>query len=140
MNHIKYKSGYKYQLDELFEIDTGFIGKPHRSSFLSFYGFGKLVIHEGYAWDGSSWSLDNKKSMPASVVHDALYQLMRMGYIDPEIYRDKADLLYQRMCVDAKMCKWWAWLRYKALVWFGGAASDPDNRRPIIIVSWGDHD
>jgi len=134
---IRYKSGYKYQLDEYYEIQTGITGYSARTSFLSLYKTGRLGIEKGYAWDGSSWSLDNKKSMPASVVHDGLYQLMRMGKmgnLQGAKNRDQADRLFQQMCVHAGMWKWWAWIRYKALVRFGGAASDPENKRPVITA------
>ena len=39
---------------------------------------GLLTINKGYAWDGPSGpTIDTKSFMRGSLVHDALYQLMR---------------------------------------------------------------
>ena len=131
---IAYKSGYKYQLAKDYRVYIGIHpGKPIETKFISLSNDGYLTIRAGYAWDGSSWSIDNKKSMPASLVHDALYQLMRQGLLDLE-NRNQVDMLYRSMCVDAGMWEWWASIRYKALVKFGGSASDPENKKPIIIA------
>ena len=76
---MEYRKGYKYQLAELFEIDTPIT--PSRSltnEFIVLLPSGKLTISKGYAWDGPSgptWDTDN--SMTPSLVHDAFAQLMR---------------------------------------------------------------
>ena len=96
---IYYKSGFKYQLDRHYVhqlklnpnvvIDTKYISIDKN---------GLLIILEGYAWDGASGpTYDSKNSMRASLVHDALYQLMRMGLLVSG-YRDEADNEFYDMC------------------------------------------
>ncbi len=89
---------------------------------------GMLIIKAGYAWDGSSvpfkqltkfiWNSD-KGSMNASLVHDALCQLMRIGFISTG-FKLLADELYRDLCLtgDAdgnKLSRWNANLRFKGL-------------------------
>jgi len=130
---VKYKSGYKYQLAEYYQIMTGIKGFSARYSFLSLYKTGRLGIEEGYAWDGPSGpAIDTRNFMRGSLVHDALYQLMRRGRMDAKTSREQADRLLQKMCIEDGMWRIRAWWVYKSLRWFGGAASDPENQRPVI--------
>lgn len=57
---------------------------------------GVLTVVRGYQWDGPSGpAFDTPDFMRASLVHDALYQLMREGRL-PLYHRDMADnLLWQ---------------------------------------------
>ncbi len=70
--------------------------------------------------------------MRGSLVHDALYQLMREGELDYETYREPADRLLQSMCKEDGMSSIRAWWVYKGLRIGGDPAADPDNRRPIV--------
>ena len=64
-----------------------------------------LLIKEGYAWDGASGpTIDTPSSMRGSLVHDALYQLMRLGLIS-ENNRDYADSLLKKICLEDGMNK-----------------------------------
>jgi len=76
---ISYRSGYKYQLAEDFHIQT-FIKPENKvnNQFISLDKKGNLVVKSGYAWDGVSGPvIDTSNNLRASLVHDALYQLMR---------------------------------------------------------------
>lgn len=88
----------------------------------------ELIIRKYYAWDGSTipaknlfrifgWNSD-KFCKIASLVHDALYQLMRAELLDRE-YKDYADQLYRDLCIKGGMSNWQANLRYWALKKFG---------------------
>ena len=76
---MKYRKGYKYQLadDYTIQIDT----KPPEeieTQFISLSIDGLLTIKDGYAWDGPSGpTIDTPNFMTPSLVHDAIYQLMR---------------------------------------------------------------
>ena len=56
-----------------------------------------LVIKDGYAWDGASGpTVDTPATMYPALVHDALYQLMRLGII-PTGARKEADKLFLKI-------------------------------------------
>lgn len=85
---MKYRKGYKYQLaeDEVFQTSLrGYFGVQTKRIQLS--AVGVLTVREGYAWDGTSGPvIDRKSNMRGSCGHDALYQLMRMGLLDCRLY------------------------------------------------------
>ena len=54
---------------------------------------GHLIIKRSYAWDGPSGpTIDTKNFMRGSLVHDALYQLMRHEHLSSDEWRAVADL------------------------------------------------
>ena len=72
--------------------------------------------------------------MRGSLVHDALYQLMREGFLDKEVCRALADRLLQVMCIkDGMSCirSWWV---HKGLRIGGGPASNSDNKKLITMA------
>jgi hypothetical protein len=74
---------------------------------------GRLRIARAYTWDGASGpTFDTPATMRASLVHDALYQLMRERNLDASVSRAPADeLLREIMLVDgARPCRAEAWL------------------------------
>jgi len=74
---IQYRKGYKYQLYITYSYNTGIRGYEISTPFLAMDRYGKLTIYAGYAWDGPSGpSIDTLTFMRASLVHDALYQLL----------------------------------------------------------------
>ena len=94
---------------------------------------GELIIKKGYAWNGASGIPDTSNIMRGSLVHDALYQLMRtVDHFDKETYRDPVDRLLQQMCIKDGMNSIFAWIVYKAVKTFGDPAADPVNRKPVI--------
>ncbi len=69
--------------------------------------------------------------MRGSLVHDALYQLMREGELDADVYKEPADRLLQAMCREDGMTSLRAWWVYHGVRLFGRPATDPANRKPI---------
>lgn len=132
MSKIKYRKGYKYQLYNDYSIATG-IKRPSdvATSFLFLSRGGILTISKGYAWDGPSGpTFDTKNFMRGSLVHDALYQLMREGLL-PQGYREKADRLLREICLDAGMSKLRAWYVYRGVSRFAFPFARPELRIPI---------
>lgn len=113
---ITYLSGYKYQLTKDYSIATGIIPpKPINTAHIRLYKSGLLTLKEGYAWDGPSGpTFDTKNFMRGSLVHDALYQLMRDGCIGPENL-EPADRLLQSICIEDGMSPLRAWWVYQAV-------------------------
>jgi hypothetical protein len=133
MNCIEYKGGYKYQLKKDYSVEIPL--KPasdKNSTFITLTGSGVLTIKSGYAWDGPSGpTIDTPNFMRGSLVHDALYQLMREGFLDHNIYREKADKLLQAHCKEDGMSSIRAWWVYQGVRFGGGPAASPDIIRPI---------
>ena len=134
MECISYKEGYKYQLVQIYETTIDI--KPDKditSDYIDFYQDGKLVIKKSYAWDGPSGpTIDTLNFMRGSLVHDALYQLMREEYIGKDKYRESADRLLQKMCKEDGMSSLRAWWVYKGVHWFGDPSADPAHKKPVI--------
>ena len=137
MKTIAYKSGYKYQLNKDYTQDSIDI-KPEKDADLYYLRLntkGDLFIRSGYAWDGPSGpAIDTKNFMRASLVHDALYQLMREGYVSQYKYRDKADRLMQNICREDGMSKIRASWVYYGVKWFAKSASNTVNKKPVIYA------
>lgn len=96
---IRYKSGFKFQLVEDAYFRTGIRGYDIRLDFLELDPTGVLCCKRGYAWDGATGAPDFKWSMQASLVHDALYQLIRLGKL-PKSCKDAADGLLRKIMTE----------------------------------------
>lgn len=131
---IKYKKGFKYQLAEEYECTLSFKPSDIRLiEYIKFDTIGKLVIYKGYAWDGPSGpTIDTKTFMRGSLVHDALYQLIREGMLDPS-YRILADKELKRICIEDGMCKLRASYVYWSVRKFAKYAASKENKRKIIF-------
>jgi hypothetical protein len=125
---MKYRiiKGWKYTLVEPVTVQTTV--KPDHTILddqrrMVLYKTGVMTIGSGYSWDGASGpALDTKDFMLASLVHDALYQLIRLGLIDKS-YRKAADETLYSLCRLAGMPWWRAQYVYTAVRLFGGPNS-----------------
>lgn len=110
--------GYKYIVEESSAYNLpklAFI--TFESKYLSLKD-GYLIIKPGYAWDGASGpTRDDKSNMRGSLVHDALYQILREGDIKAaEFVRQYADELLRDICIADSPNKAWAKIRYG--IWY----------------------
>jgi hypothetical protein len=128
---IEYKGGYKYQLQKCCSIQIGVIPPaPIKTEYVELDAAGCITIREGYAWDGPSGpTIDTLTFMRGSLVHDALYQLMRERELDHLIYREAADRVLQSICLEDGMWSLRAWLVYHAVRLFADPAADPADKR-----------
>ena len=69
--------------------------------------------------------------MRGSLVHDALYQLMREGLLKTRTHRKEADLIFKRICIEDGVSNLRASAYYKALRKFGKPAASPQNKKDI---------
>ena len=117
---------YKYQTLEQYLILTELRPKEKITSaggWITLDTDGRLVIKKFYCWDGASGAtFDTKTSMRASLVHDALYQLMREGLL-PQEFREPADDLFWKICLEDGMWRFRAWSWRKGLGFAGFAAA-----------------
>lgn len=106
---IQYKSGYKYQITRSYSIMLkklkGSVSSSIISNYISLSSEGLLLIARGYAWDGPSGpTIDTRSFMRGSLVHDALYQLMRNNLL-PRSLRKLVDEILYDICIEDGMWK-----------------------------------
>ena len=132
---IAFRDGYKYQLAETYALVVPVcpsVGVGNQ--WIDLTPQGMLTIQRGYAWDGPSGpTIDSPCFMRGSLVHDALYQIMRESLI-PETYREVADRTLQRICREDGMTRLRAWWVYQGVRWGGHPAADPRYERPLITA------
>jgi hypothetical protein len=128
---------YKYQLMEEFQYQTDFqLDDDIDTSFIQLTRDGLLIIKDQYAWDGASGpTFDTQNSMRASLVHDALYQLMRKKQL-PQTYVLLADQLFREILIEDGMSAIRAAIWYSGLRLAAGKYANPksDTIETIICV------
>ena len=132
MKVIKYKDGYKYQLAETYSVKVGIFPPAYiQHEYISLSQHGFLTIRKCYACDGPSGpTFDTKNFMRGSLVHDALYQLIREGLL-PLSERENADAELRRICLEDGMSAVRAWWVYQGVRIFGDTAAATPEREPI---------
>jgi hypothetical protein len=95
----KKRRTYKYFLASSYRFATGWqLPTTINGPFLQLDADGTLHIAAKYAWDGASGPMPEMRSiLRASLVHDALYQLMREDYLD-QSHRAAADEILYQLC------------------------------------------
>ena len=135
MKQIHYRKGYKYQLacDYIDNIQI-FPGKSIATDWISLGKTGRLVILKGYAWDGPSGpTIDTASFMRGSLVHDALYALMRMGLLSGG-HRQAVDRQLKADCTEDGMwglrVKW----VYRGVRVGAASAALPCNVKKVLVA------
>jgi hypothetical protein len=130
---IEYKGGYKYQLKRDYAVTIDI--KPASridTEYIKLDTGGNLIIKEGYAWDGPSGpTIDTLTFMRGSLVHDALYQLMREKDLNNDEHRKAADQALRKICKEDGMWSLRAWWVYQGVRLFADPAADPAAQRPL---------
>ena len=72
--------------------------------------------------------------MRGSLVHDALYQLMRNGLLDRDEFRDEADSELIRICREDGMSGLRSWWVNKGVRWFADKATDYEARKAVLTA------
>ncbi len=123
----KKRKKYKYNLHSDLEFSTNInVDNPMSLGLLEIDGEGNLSIRKGYSWDGPSGpTIDTKNFMQGSIVHDALYQLMREGVL-PQHVRKRADEILKEICINDGMSKARAWWVYQGVRIGGAISARPD--------------
>ena len=127
MISYKKRRKYKYNLHSDYEYPTGIrVETPKNIGLLEITSEGKLIIRKGYSWDGPSGpSFDTKNFMQGSLVHDALYQLMRERVL-PQAARERADEILKDICMQDGMSRFRAWYVYRGVRMGGASSAQPD--------------
>ena len=129
---IKYKDGYKYQLAETYSLVITIQPETDiEADFLRMDTDGMLTIEKGYAWDGPSGpTIDTPDFMRGSLVHDALYQLIRMGLLGD--CRAESDDILRMICMQDGMSQARAEMVHNAVRVFGASAAK--DEKPILTA------
>jgi len=128
---------YKYQLmRKSYTCQINIRKKSIKTDFIQLTTKGKLTIKRGYAWDGpSGLTVDTKTFMRASLVHDALYQLMRLKRLDYKTHRRLADDLLKRQCLQDGMNSIRAWYVHRFVCWFGEPSARPPEKPKAELLT-----
>jgi hypothetical protein len=130
---IAYRSGYKYQLAEDYSLKISI--KPDTdidTVFIALDAQGNLRVKAGYAWDGTSGPvIDTPFNLRASLVHDALYQLMRERSLSAKEHKEKADKLFKKLVKEDGVPAPVAQVYYEALKKLGKPATKPENTKVL---------
>lgn len=128
---IRYMGGYRYLLVAVYSVPTKILGQRIDTEYINLQPDGILTVDAGYCWDGASGpAVDSKTIMRGSLIHDALYQLLRMELL-LEKFRQASDRELYRACREDGM----NWIRanyiYYAVRWFGRSSAAIGSRRVI---------
>lgn len=98
---VYYRTGFRHQLSRDFSMYVARFGifplEPGGNEFVQLTIDGRLIVRKHYAWDGASGpALNDRAFVRPSLVHDALYQLIREGVIGQD-GRRLADRLLRKM-------------------------------------------
>lgn len=96
----KKRRAYKYTLAEPYLFETQWLNAPEiHTQYIQLNQHGQLHISKAYSWDDASGPMPDFTSiMRGSLVHDALYQLMREQHLDLS-FRAAADRLLFEICL-----------------------------------------
>ena len=131
-------AGYRYQTLEPFELrlhlplalpEPARIPATEGGPWVRLGRRGKLKIRAGYAWDGARGpAIDTRDFMRASLVHDALYQLMRAGELDHRHWRPWADRVLRDLVIADGMGSFRASYVHTLARWFGARDARRSDR------------
>lgn len=143
---IRYKAGYKYVLQERVRLQLPYrprsiartIG-PGDQPIATLTPEGLLIIEPGYAWDGPSGpAIDTPDFMGASLVHDVLYQMIRLELL-PKEWREIADDIMHNLCLGAGMCQLraaWCYYGVREGAWFAAKPdAEPRERTAPLVLA-----
>ena len=111
--HFSYITGIKYQITR--DYATYIPVYPNRkisTDHISLDIDGFLYIKKTYGFDGPSGPTMDlwfpklyKKMLRGSLIHDALYELMRHDLLDRKVWRKEADAIFRISCLEDGMVK-----------------------------------
>jgi hypothetical protein len=129
---LEYRAGFKYQLTSNYSKQTEILGFDIDTAYIKLASDGLLTLKCGYATDGpSSLTIDTRNSIRAAFVHDALYYLIRNGYLDQE-WKKYADKLFYEILLEDGMEKPRAYIWYCGVRWKGAEALYPSKEKPVL--------
>lgn len=116
---------YKYQLTDDYTHTLKIKDHQIDHPMIELTPEGRLTVKQGYAWDGPSGpTIDTSTFMRGALVHDVLYQLIRLKHLDFSL-REFADDLLKQICRQDGMSRFRAWYVHLAVKLFGKKHAQP---------------
>lgn len=130
---IRYTAGYKYMLEVDYRVLVRVVPKTHiQAGRLMLTTDGFLTIRAGYGWDGASGPmLDTNSVMRASLIHDALYELIRLGHLELD-QRAACDEEFDVAAEQDGCPRWRRWYTLQALRLRGTSRARPSAQRLVL--------
>jgi hypothetical protein len=130
---IQYRKGYKYSLWETYRVLTSLRGYEVRHHLFALDVDGWLTVFADYPWDGPSGpTIDTPSFMRGSLVHDVLYEMLRLGLLPHDPCFHLANLELHIICLEDGMWEWRAQYVFYAVEDFGNASA---ALRPEKIIT-----
>lgn len=129
-------SGYKYRLKEDYYIYIPeLLNYSITTEYIRIRPNGMMCIDKEYAWNGASGPApDAKWNMRGSLLHDACYQLIRLGKL-PESFKGIADAILEREMIKDGAWRWVARLFEWATNTFADYAIKPRKGEGEILFA-----
>ena len=133
---MKYRKVQGFRVEETWEYPTKIaVDRIIRTEWVDLVQ-GLLVMKRGFCYEGSvpgpKWFLRflgilGRKSKRGYCAHDALFNLMKNGHLEP-FWKEEADKLMHEIHLRDGMAKPAAKVVYRSVVAFGASSIDPANR------------
>lgn len=121
---IQYRSGYKYSLWSDYRVQTGLRGYAVAHHLFTLDADGWLTVFADYPWDGPSGpTIDTPSFMRGSLVHDALYEMLRLGLLPHDPCFHLANQELEKICLEDGMWPCRARYVFNAVEKFGNASA-----------------
>jgi len=96
---------------------------------------GLLTWEEYYAWDGASYSPDLRSVKRGSLIHDIIFQMIRLGLLERDKFYHLANKEIQYCIIQDKGFQITAWAYYRGVeTSFAYKATLPRSEPPILVA------
>lgn len=119
---------YSCQIDIFPDIDIV-------TEFVQLTKDGRISLKKYYCWDGASGlTVDTKSTMRTSLLHDATFQLFRLGLLDLKWFGKANDNL-RDIGIEDGMYEWRANMWHSKIVQRGMKSAATDKKYEAIITA-----
>jgi hypothetical protein len=121
---IQYRKGYKYSLWETYRCSIGIVGYTVTHRLFELTSTGILTVFADYPWDGPSGpTIDTPSFMRGSLIHDVLFEMLRLGLLPHDPCFHLANLELHKICLEDRMWQFRSNYVFAAVERFGTASA-----------------
>jgi hypothetical protein len=103
------------------------------TSYARFTPDGVLIVKRGFLWSANFPAMNTENTRPASLVHDALYELIKDGHLPRKPFKNLADMVMRDVLLECGILDARAWAWYMAVQIGGDNALNAP--RPALMYS-----